>query len=185
MDYSPTPLLRGQRVALRLVREADLARLYETLQDLDSRGDHYPLFVPSEPAFKKEFQETGFWTPQKGTLLMIDSENQVAGRILYYPTVPYLSELEIGYHLFDSAQAGKGLTSEALQLLTHYLFALLPVNRLRLIIHGKNAASLRIAEKCGYLSEGTARGAWFHNGEYHDVMVYARIRGQEESNERA
>jgi ribosomal-protein-alanine N-acetyltransferase len=176
MENDPTPLLRGDHVMLRLVREDDLKPLFERLQDLSSRGDYYPIGVGSEPAFVKEYRETGFWTPDYGVLVMVDHANRLVGRILYYSTVPYLDELEIGYHLFDTAERGKGYTTEALQLLTKYLFATRQVNRLRLVIHGDNVASRRIADKCSYRHEGTNRGAWFHQGSHHDVEVYALLR---------
>lgn len=39
-----------------------------------------------------------------------------------------------------------------------------------------NAASRRIAEKCGYQLEGTARGAFFNDGRNQDVVIYALLR---------
>jgi RimJ/RimL family protein N-acetyltransferase len=50
------------------------------------------------------------------------------------------------------------------------------MNRIRLIIHPDNAPSRRVADKCGFRHEGTARGAWFSKGKHHDVEVYAVLR---------
>jgi RimJ/RimL family protein N-acetyltransferase len=61
-------------------------------------------------------------------------------------------------------------------MLSGYLLATRMVNRLRLVIHTQNAASRRLAERCGYGREGTFRGAWFHQGRHHDVEVYALLR---------
>lgn len=47
------------------------------------------------------------------------------------------------------------------------------VNRIRLVIHPGNTASRRLAEKCGFRHEGTARGAWYNKGRHHDVEIYA------------
>jgi ribosomal-protein-alanine N-acetyltransferase len=171
-------MLAGNQIKLRLVREADLKLLYEVLQDLSNRGAYYPLSLTSEPQFIRDFRETGFWTPERGTLLIVDSKDIVVGRVLYYPTVPYLSELELGYHLFDTAQAGKGIVTEALRLLVRYLFATRSLNRLRLVIDTENLASRRVAEKCSFRHEGTTRGAWFHQGRYRDVEVYALLRDE-------
>jgi RimJ/RimL family protein N-acetyltransferase len=155
----------------------DLKFLYDVHMDLSNRGDYYPLPVTSEPQFIKEFRETGFWTPERGTLLIVDPEDRILGRVQFYPTVSYLSELELGYHIFDRTERGKGIASEALQLLARYLFDTRPVNRLRLVIHTDNLASRRVAEKCSFRHEGTSRGAWFHRGRFQDVEVYALLRG--------
>ena len=40
----------------------------------------------------------------------------------------------------------------------------------------ENAASRRIAEKCGFVLEGTARGAFFNDGRNQDVVVYSLLR---------
>ena len=66
-----------------------------------------------------------------------------------------------------------GATTEAVTLMTEYLFTTKPINRIRLVIHQDNAASRRIAEKCGFRHEGTARGAWYNTGRYQDVEIYA------------
>jgi ribosomal-protein-alanine N-acetyltransferase len=54
-----------------------------------------------------------------------------------------------------------------------YLFQTKRANRIRLVIHPDNLASRRLADKCGFHHEGTARGAWYHKGHHHDVEIYA------------
>ena len=49
-------------------------------------------------------------------------------------------------------------------------------NRIALVIVPGNAASRRIAEKCGFTLEGTARGAFFDDGRNQDVLVYSLVR---------
>ncbi len=40
----------------------------------------------------------------------------------------------------------------------------------------ENAASRRIAEKCGFVLEGTARGAFYNDGRNQDVLIYSLLR---------
>jgi len=49
-------------------------------------------------------------------------------------------------------------------------------------IHVDNAGSHRVAEKCGFIKEGTSREAWYHKGKWHDIDVYTLTRA--ESDER-
>ena len=66
--------------------------------------------------------------------------------------------------------------TEAVQLLTDYLFATKKVNRIHLVIVPENAASRRIAEKWGFTFEGTVRGAFFNDGRSQDVVLYSLLR---------
>jgi len=57
-----------------------------------------------------------------------------------------------------------------------YLFGSKRVHRIQLVIVPENAASRRIAEKCGFQLEGTARGAFFNTGRNQDVLIYSLLR---------
>lgn len=170
-------MLQGDAIQLRTVREGDLDALYGYHQDIANRGRYFPTGVMSEPAFRNAYAESGFWEKERGMLVIVDEQNTILGHIEYFPTVPYLDELELSYHIYSPQARGKGAASEAVRLLTGYLFGRLKQNRIRLVIHPENEASKRVAEKCGYQFEGLARGAWFHQGSSHDVAIYGITRG--------
>lgn len=169
-------MLKGEKILLRQVRESDLGPLYEFHRDIANRGAYFPIGVLSEPAFRQQFHETGFWKRDEGMLLIIGPDEALIGHIEFFVTVAYLDELELSYHIYSSEHQGQGIATEAVKLMTGYLFDAKKYNRIRLIIHPDNLASKRIAEKSGYRLEGTARGAWFHRGRNHDVDVYAQVR---------
>ena len=169
-------MLTGDLIRLRPVTRADLEQLYHFHTDIQNRGGYFPAGIMSEPAFMHQFQETGLWTDTEGTLLIVDEVDNILGHIEFFRTVNYLDELELSYQLYSRNQERKGIVTDAVRLLTAYLFNNKKFNRIRLIIHPENLASRRIAEKCGFLHEGTARGAWFHQGRHHDVEVYAQTR---------
>ena len=62
-------MLQGRLIRLRPVREADLDAMYAAHTNIGDRGPHFPLGVLSEPAFRREFAENGFWQQDAGTLL--------------------------------------------------------------------------------------------------------------------
>ena len=66
--------------------------------------------------------------------------------------------------------------TEAVQLLVDYLFGSKKEYRIQLIIVADNGASRRIADKCGFVLEGTARGAFFNDGRNQDLLVYSLLR---------
>jgi RimJ/RimL family protein N-acetyltransferase len=170
-------VLAGDLIELRLVREQDLGVLYELMIDLDARGSYFPLGVMSEPALRVAFAKNGFWDKDEGMLLITAGE-EIVGEIEFFPISHYMQGYELSYQLFGAQHAGKGYTSEAVSLLTRYLFAGKRVDRIQLIIHPDNAASKRIATKCGFTYEGTMRRAWFHAGDFQDVELWSRLRGE-------
>lgn len=169
-------MLHGDRITLRPAREADLEALYSAHVDIRTRGAFYPLGVMSEPAFRREFAEHGFWQKESGTLVIVTPEGDLAGEIEFFKPVPYWDAHEIAYHLYGDAFAGRGYVTEAVQLLVDYLFATKKPNRIQLVIVPGNTASRRIAEKCGFQLEGTVRGAFFNGGRNEDVLLYGLLR---------
>jgi RimJ/RimL family protein N-acetyltransferase len=169
-------MLHGQRIMLRTVRETDLDQLYDAHIDIRNRGRFFPLGVQSEPAFRKAFAENGWWDKEEGLLLILTLEGELAGHIEFFKPVSYWDAFELSYQLYDDRFTGRGLTTEAVQLLVDYLFAAKKQHRIQLVIVPENAASRRIAEKCGFKLEGTARGAFHNDGRSQDVLIYSLIR---------
>jgi [ribosomal protein S5]-alanine N-acetyltransferase len=168
-------VLNGKRVTLRTVRQADLDEMYAAHENIANRGAFFPLGVQSEPAFRRSFDETGFWQKEEGTLLIANGD-EICGHIEFFKPVSYWDAFELSYQLYDDRFAGRGFVTEAVQLLTDYLFGAKKQNRIHLVIAPDNAASRRIAEKCGFQLEGTVRGAFFNGGRSQDVLLYGLVR---------
>jgi RimJ/RimL family protein N-acetyltransferase len=169
-------MLRGGRVTLRPVRAADLDELYARHVDIDNRGDFFPRGVMSEPEFRKRFEADGFWDRDEGMLVVLDASDRIVGHVEFFRAVSYWDAFELSYQLYDQADAGRGYTTEAVQLLSDYLFETKPRFRLQLVVLPENAASRRIAEKCGFTLEATLRGPFFHRGHNVDVLMYSLLR---------
>lgn len=169
-------MLQGALVQLRPVREADLDALYAAHVAISDRGAYFPLGVQSEPAFRRAFAETGLWDREEGTLLILTPDDELAGHIEFFKPVSYWDAFELSYQLYGERFAGRGYATEAVQLLVDYLFATKKQHRIHLVIVPENTASCRIAEKCGFVLEGTIRGAFFNNGRNQDVLLYSLLR---------
>ena len=170
-------MLQGRLIHLRPVREPDLDAMYAAHVNIADRGPHFPLGVLSEPAFRREFAEHGFWQrDDEGTLLIIAAEDrEIAGHIEFFKPVSYWDAFELSYQLYGDRFAGRGYATEAVQLLVDYLFATKQRFRIHLVIVPENAASRQIAEKCGFALEGTLRGAFFNAGRNQDVLLYSLL----------
>jgi RimJ/RimL family protein N-acetyltransferase len=82
----------------------------------------------------------------------------------------------IGVALIPDAR-GKGHGAEAQAQVAEYLFANTTFNRVEAQTDIDNIAEQRSLEKAGFRREGIARGSQFRAGAYHDLVTYARLRG--------
>jgi ribosomal-protein-alanine N-acetyltransferase len=169
-------MIKGSCFNLRHVVGADVPRLVALLNHPDSKGEYLPADLLSPGAAEKKYEAEALSKEAIETFLLVDDGDAILGRVFHFKTVPYFNSREIGYAMFDTAQRGKGIMREAVQLLTDYLFNTLLVNRLEIRMHVDNAASEKIALRCGYQKEGVARGALFVRGKHADLALYALLR---------
>ncbi len=80
---------------------------------------------------------------------------------------------ELGYVVAPQAR-GRGIATAALGLLTEWAFGE-GAQRLELMISPLNAPSQRVAERCGYVYEGTLRSLHFKQGLREDTQIWSRL----------
>jgi ribosomal-protein-alanine N-acetyltransferase len=173
-------MIRGEHITLRVVQEQDLETLFHYDSDIDNRGQFYPNSFPSEAVFKHDFRQHGFWEGNHRRLVIVDKADTVIGAIRYYQSISYFDALEIGYIMFDQQNRNKGYMTEALSLLARYLLGTRTIRRLQLTVVIGNIASKRVAQKCGFSSEGIARKAVFLRGEHMDLEWFSLLREEAE-----
>ena len=171
-------MLRGELVTVRLVRESDLDELMDLWSDVRARGNYFPLGLVSQTKQRRDFQETGYWQDNIGQMLIEDRDGQIQGVIGCFKAASYMDALEIFYIVLNPETRGKGYMTEALTLFTNYLFDIHKVNRLQLTVAVGNLASRRVAEKCGFQSEGILRGAVFRDGNSLDIEMLSLLRSE-------
>lgn len=171
-------MLRSENIVLRMIREADLEHLYLLETDIDSRDQYLNPTLQSEVMLRKQFFENGLWDDNAGDLLICSLDNRILGKISFYKTRGYFNAVEVGYILYDSAGRGKGVMTEALTLFVEYLFFSKTINRIELVAAVENAASRRVAEKCGFTLEGILRSVLTHQGKNLDMALYALLRDE-------
>jgi RimJ/RimL family protein N-acetyltransferase len=81
--------------------------------------------------------------------------------------------VELGYIVASGAR-GRGVATEALQLLTDWAFSTLGAVRIELMISVENEASKRVAERCGYEREGVLRSVYLKPGLREDTEIWSR-----------
>lgn len=175
-------MLHGKKIYLRPVRRDDLPIFAARANDITYLTEFNFFGLHEQNGLEKQFQEDGLLDPQHGTLVVVTCESdQVAGDVSYrqvrygpgYTSMAY----NIGIVLAPEHR-GKGYGIEAQKLLTEYLFAIYPIMRVEASTDITNMAEQRALEKAGFTREGVLRKAQWRNGEWHDLAVYSKLRGE-------
>lgn len=104
--------------------------------------------------------------------LAIDVDGHAAGAIGYVPgTDVERYSAEVGYWLGESLW-GRGIVTEALTMLTAYLFDEMNLLRLFALPFADNRGSMRVLEKAGFVREGILRSSSVKYGEPRDQAIY-------------
>jgi ribosomal-protein-serine acetyltransferase len=82
---------------------------------------------------------------------------------------------EIGYWL-DATHQGRGIVTRAVARLTDYAFRAQDCNRVILQCAAENTKSRAVAERLGFVKEGTLREAEWLYDHYVDLVVYSMLK---------
>jgi RimJ/RimL family protein N-acetyltransferase len=158
--------LRGDRVTLRPFREDefDLALAREPSEDAERREVRRRRLALSGTRTTWEIM---FAVEAEGRLIG-DAQARCSDQAMP-PGV-----WELGIDLWDHAERGRGLGSEAVRLLTEYLFEREGAHRVQATTDVENAAMRRSLENCGFSHEGILRGFMpVADGPPRDHAMYA------------
>lgn len=101
-------------------------------------------------------------------------EDSLVGAGGLHGVVPLIAKAEVGYWI-RSDRAGEGLMTEAAAMLRDFAFDTLGIRRLELRAGTENMASRRVAEKIGFLEEGTLRGGGVGDAGPYDTTLYGML----------
>lgn len=108
--------------------------------------------------------------------LAVDVDGQAVGNIGF--TVKddiYRYNAEIGYWLSEQYW-GRGIMTEAVPIMTEYIFRNFQVNRIFACVLEGNVGSMRVLEHAGYVHEAVHRKAAIKNNQYLDEHIFALLR---------
>lgn len=115
---------------------------------------------------------------QQPNNLAIEINRQAVGNIGF--TVKddiYRYNAEIGYWLSED-HWGRGVMSEALPIMTRYIFENFQVNRIFACVLEGNLGSMCVLERAGYRHEAVHRKAAIKNNQYLDEHIFAILRDE-------
>jgi ribosomal-protein-alanine N-acetyltransferase len=154
-------LLEGERIVLKNIEKDDIDRIFDLVRKYPDIDKFFPMSLISEMVIKTHF-EAGDSTGNINDicLLISDKQGNIIGSIAYFKGWQCdKNSQELAYHIFRPVHRGKGYMTEALCLLTTYLFETVKIPRLQINIIKGNITSRKVAEKCGFTFDGTVRRA--------------------------
>jgi [ribosomal protein S5]-alanine N-acetyltransferase len=180
-NFSPFPILKGQRITLRQINENDANAILALRSNVEAMH-HVP-----RPLMKNLDEANAFIKILDDKLvageginwaicLNNDEENMI-GNICHFNFMLDANRSEIGYMLLPN-YFRKGIMYEAIMLVLEYGFNVLNFNSTEAIIIAENIGSRKVAEKAGFILEGTCRESCFHNNRYYDQCFYGMLKSE-------
>jgi RimJ/RimL family protein N-acetyltransferase len=115
------------------------------------------------------------WAPDHCSWVVRDVDGLLVGQVSIHSMDEEIGSGEIGYWL-TAAGRGRGIGAAAVDTATRFAFDTLGLARVELFHAVENEASCRLALRCGYLTEGTARQSFIYgDGLRHDEHLHARL----------
>ena len=174
-------MIRGELVDLRPIAASDLDRLEDWMAEPEYAGEFNTFGLHPAGVFRRGFAEHGYLTDERGTLLIVTKGDEFAGDISYrragYGPGTGNNAFELGITV-AAAHRGRGFGAEAQRLLAAYLLATYPIARVQASTDINNIAEQRTLERAGFTLEGVLRRAQFRAGDWHDLVMYSKLRGE-------
>jgi len=169
-------MIKNLRVTLRHVTEPDLPLLVKVSGDAVARGEFNSSRITSPHAIQKRFDENGYSSDDHEMFLICNESETVIGDVVHFQAKRYSTAREIGWAIYDPENRNRGYATEAVTALIDYIFKSFPINRIECNTATQNFASIRLAEKCGFIREGVLRGIIFVGGVHLDDVVLSILR---------
>lgn len=173
-------LLEGKTCYLRVLNEND-AMLFTDL--LYNNKEYWSIFEPRHEASyytiavqREKIRESLYQMRNRREYsfgIFDGRTSALIGHISLYSIkrLPFSSAF-IGYSI-DERQTGRGIGTEAVQLVTKFAFEKLALHRIEAYVSPRNFGSMKVLEKSGYEQEGLLRKLLYINGIWEDHYLYA------------
>ena len=167
--------IAGQRVTLRAWRPSDAASLarhannYHVASQLRDRFPH-PYTLADARAF---IQSVAGARPTM--LFAMEVDGEAVGGIGFFPGADVERfSAEVGYWLAEPYW-GRGITTEAIRLVSAYAFETCNMLRLFALPFADNGRSIRVLEKAGYTRDAVLRSSSVKFGQVRDQALYSIV----------
>lgn len=167
---------KGEKVSIRVFKREDLEEYVRVSNQTGNHNKRFTFMLKKMSDIYQQFEKDGLLTKEGGRLLITSKNDEILGYLSFFKGSPYVNGYEIGYQIFKEENKGKGYATEAVQLLTTFLFEYQPVLRLQICINEGNKSSERVALKANFTYEGTLRAVFKVRGKLVNNKLFSITR---------
>jgi RimJ/RimL family protein N-acetyltransferase len=168
--------IKGERVNL-VVKTKNHIELYHKWINDPEVGKWLDVFLP-EPLevidkewFPEEKDEKGFWLE-----IWHKESHKPIGIVGLFRIHPQYHNAEFGIFIGENNYWGKGLGTEAAELMVTYGFKTLNLHKIMAGVNATNNWSIKMHEKVGFIEEGYLKEMEYIDGNWTDVIMFGLLR---------
>ena len=164
-------MYEGRQVRLRAYEPGDVDTLYRWYNDPEVRQHlqmRYPLSRANEVAWVERNKTVSY---DVCDLAVETLDGRLVGGVSLRTKGPEVRCAELGISLGDKTMWRQGYGTDATRLICRVGFEQMDLHRIELWVHGGNERAMAVYRKVGFVFEGTAREAFFRNGQRVDMHL--------------
>ncbi len=168
--------LEGRTVILRPIDPADLERWRAWVNDPEIAGFLDRALPVSGPEHEHFFETMVIGNPRAVwfALERPGAPDDYIGNVWLWDLDARHRRAEVRILIGDRSAWGTGAGTEALQILAGYAFEKLGIQKLYAYVHARNPRAARSFVKAGYIEEARHAREAFWDGQFQDILRFAR-----------
>jgi RimJ/RimL family protein N-acetyltransferase len=166
---------------LRRVEAGDIEILEAQYAGRDVAGEHSWFGFVDPGKVRRRVEAGDTLRPDEGVLAVVDDDGLLVGELSWLKVFngppPNGDCWNMGIWIAPEHR-GKGHGKSAQELGAAYLFEHTMLERVEASTESGNLAEQRALERAGFTREGVLRHACFRGGEWRDMVVFSKLRGE-------
>ena len=169
------PTFETTRLRLRPLAISDAEAMHACYGDVEAMRYWDCPSTTSVAETRKLVEHSVHPTPRHAAwAILMKEDGKLCGMLNYHHREAKHRRLEVGWILAPHYWR-HGLMSEAMRPFLDHCFGALGTNRIEATIEPENVASLRLAERLGFVREGLMREVLFVGETFRDLHLYALL----------
>ena len=167
--------LESERIYLRKLEESDAPMMLANTMDEEIR-----YMTGTKPNFTLEQIQAHIYNinndPSRYDFaLCLKEDDQMIGELSISDIDEENKKAGFRISMISIKLTGKGYGTEAIKIVSRFVFEELKLNRLELEVFSHNPRGIRAYEKAGFVKEGVLRESLYYGGTYSDEIIMAII----------
>ncbi len=170
--------LRGERLVLVPMTGRDIEAVAPFFADAEALYYYLPdLLLPRTPVQLRAMLDE--WNDgHRNFVFACRHEEETIGLVTLSDLDAAMGNAETGIMLAGRVWQGKGLATEAMELILGYAFGELGLHRVYARVAVENEPSLKLFRRLGFVEEGRLREAMRRGGRFIDLILFGLLAGE-------